>query len=77
LPALVEAAAAEAAEHLRQGIEASIAMAARDFVGQRGQLQLPLDEPAGAKRAQPIRSSSDRVRITARSLSAIRYNARS
>lgn len=49
LPALVEAAAAEAAEHLRQGIEASIAMAARDFVAQRGQLQLPLEEPVGSE----------------------------
>jgi DNA polymerase-3 subunit chi len=49
LPALVEAAAAEAAEHLRQGIEATIAMAARDFVAQRGQLQLPLEEPAGQR----------------------------
>ena len=49
LPALVEAAAAEAAEHLRQGIEASIAMAAGDFVAQRGQLQLPLEEPVGSE----------------------------
>lgn len=52
LPTLVELAVLEAAQHLRQGIEASIATAARDFVAQRGQLQLPLEEPsseAGAR----------------------------
>ena len=45
LPALIEAAVANAAEHLRGGIKASITMAAADFVAQRGQLPLPLEEP--------------------------------
>jgi len=48
LPALVEAAAASAAEHLRRGIEASISIAAADFVAQRGQLPLPLEELASS-----------------------------
>jgi hypothetical protein len=49
LPALIEAAVADAAEHLRGGIEASITMAAADFVAQRGQLPLPLDKPASSE----------------------------
>ncbi|WP_291990451.1 hypothetical protein [Candidatus Accumulibacter sp. ACC007] len=52
LPALVEAATAEAAENLRHGIEASIATAASDFIAQRGQLQLPLEEPASGEAKQ-------------------------
>ncbi len=55
LPALVEAAAANAAEHLRRGIEASISRAAADFVAERGQLPLPLEEP-GSRAADPQES---------------------
>lgn len=51
LPALVEAAALHTAKRLRDGIGASIAEALRDFVAERGQLQLPLEEPAGGEDA--------------------------
>ena len=43
---LVEAALVDASDRLRRDLEASLTTALRDFVAQRGQLQLPLDEPA-------------------------------
>lgn len=45
LPALVEAALAQAAEQVRQGMAAAIETALLDFQTQRGQLRLPLPEP--------------------------------
>lgn len=53
LPLLVETAAHEAAERLREGIEARIAVAAGDFVARRGQLQLPLEDPVDNQTATP------------------------
>ncbi|WP_300335779.1 hypothetical protein [Accumulibacter sp.] len=45
LPALVDASLREASDQLRHGIETTLAAALRDFVGQRGQLPLPLEDP--------------------------------
>lgn len=64
LPLLVETAVYEAAMHLRQGIEANVAMAARDFVAQRGQLQLPLEEPASGEAAEPDQEQASRPEQT-------------
>ncbi|WP_291995103.1 hypothetical protein [Candidatus Accumulibacter sp. ACC003] len=43
LPALLETASRNASEHLRQALQTTIASALRDFVGERGQLELPLE----------------------------------
>jgi hypothetical protein len=61
----VEAAAAdEAAGTLRQGIAPPLHGVLRDFIAQRGQLQLPLeDRRQPAKQAQESRPSLDRVRV--------------
>lgn len=51
LPALVEASLLDAADHLRHGIEATITAALRDFIDQRGQLPLPLEDPDSSEAA--------------------------
>lgn len=47
VPALLEDTLAKATGELRLGLEATIKSALNDFLGQRGQLRLPLAEPAG------------------------------
>lgn len=47
LPGLIEAAAQVANDQLRRNLTASVAQALDDFVAQRGQLLLPLDEATG------------------------------
>lgn len=47
VPALLEATLVKATGELRLGLEATIRSALSDFLGQRGQLRLPLDEPGG------------------------------
>ncbi|WP_300317611.1 hypothetical protein [Accumulibacter sp.] len=45
LPALIEASLRDATSNLRSDIATTINIAVRDFVMQRGQLQLPLEAP--------------------------------
>ena len=47
VPALLEATLVKATGELRLGLEATIRSALSDFLGQRGQLRLPLGEPGG------------------------------
>jgi hypothetical protein len=47
LPTLIDATVQHASDHLRRGIDAAVATAVRDFLTERGQLRLPLEDPAG------------------------------
>ncbi|MEF8700201.1 MAG: hypothetical protein V5B32_00950 [Candidatus Accumulibacter sp. UW26] len=46
LPALIDATVQHASDHLRRGIDAAVGTAVRDFLAERGQLRLPLEDPA-------------------------------
>ncbi|MBL8394949.1 MAG: hypothetical protein JNK99_09410 [Candidatus Accumulibacter sp.] len=53
LPTLIESALQSAGEQLQHAINATITTAMRDFIAQRGQLQLPLEEPVSDATMDP------------------------
>jgi hypothetical protein len=53
LPALIEAALGDAAEPLQRGLATTIETALRDFLTQRGQLRLPLEDPGSGPQGTP------------------------
>jgi hypothetical protein len=53
LPVLIEAALCGAAEQLQRGLATTIETALHDFLTQRGQLRLPLEDPGNGPQGAP------------------------
>lgn len=53
LPELIEAALCGAAEQLQRGLATTIETALHDFLSQRGQLRLPLEDPGDGPQGTP------------------------